>query len=61
MIQVRKILHTDEYDDISERFDFDGTLDQLKEAIQPALERPSRYTFYYLEDGSENWVKITRN
>lgn len=61
MIKVRKVLRTEEdVDDISERFDFEGTIEQLKEAIKPALERPTRYRFYYLAEGETNWVQLTK-
>ena len=58
-MQVRKVLHTEDYDDISESFEYEGTVEQLKEQLSPVLSRATRYTFYYM-DSEGNWKKITK-
>ena len=60
MISVRKVLHTEDIDDVAEMFDFDGTLEQLKEALQPALSRVTRYTFYYYNTETSSWERILK-
>lgn len=60
MIQVRKVLHTDDYDDIAEIFELDGTIEEIKVLLQPALDRPSRYTFYYYDTEKSSWERITK-
>lgn len=60
MIQVRKVLHTEDIDDIAEMFDFDGTLEELKVLLQPALSRATRYTFYHYNTDTSSWERILK-
>lgn len=60
MISVRKVLHTEDIDDIAEMFDFDGTIDELKVLLRPAFDRPSRYTFYYYNTETSSWERILK-
>lgn len=60
MIEVRKILHTEDYDDMVDYFQYEGMLDELKAELQFPLSRSTRYSFYY-KDSLDNWIQITKN
>lgn len=60
-IKVRKVLLTDEdVLDIHEELIFEGTVEELKVWIAPALNRPTRYQFWFSEDNGDSWKQVLK-